>query len=33
MEGQGFGIRYLDAAGLAGFLEQQEATYRRFFAG
>ena len=33
MEGQGFGIRYLDATGLAGFLEQQEATYRRFFAG
>jgi tripartite-type tricarboxylate transporter receptor subunit TctC len=33
MEGQGFGIRHLDAEGLAAFLEQQEGVYRRFFAG
>ncbi len=33
MEGQGFGIRYLDAEATAAFLEQQEGVYRRFFAG
>ena len=33
MDGQGFGIRYLDAKGLAGFLEQQDAAYRRFLLG
>lgn len=33
MDSQGFGIRYLDAAALTAFLEQQEAAYRRFFAG
>ncbi len=31
MDGQGFGIHYLDADGFTAFLEQQEATYRRFF--
>jgi tripartite-type tricarboxylate transporter receptor subunit TctC len=33
MDSQGFGIRYLDAVGLAGFLEQQDAAYRRFLLG
>jgi tripartite-type tricarboxylate transporter receptor subunit TctC len=33
MEGQGFGIRHLDATATAAFLEQQEAAYRRFFSG
>ena len=31
MDGQGFGIRYLDADDMATFLEQQDAAYRRFF--
>jgi tripartite-type tricarboxylate transporter receptor subunit TctC len=31
IDGQGFGIRHLDAEGVAAFLEQQDAAYRRFF--
>ncbi|GGC65813.1 ABC transporter substrate-binding protein [Siccirubricoccus deserti] len=33
MAGQGFGLRYLDAAGLTNFLAEQETVYRQFFSG